>query len=142
MKKLILGLLLLIGCTGCTSSKALSFISPLDNYHVSREFGALEGYKAVELSLNKDVDDSFVRASEGGKVISVDKEDKGYVVVVDHGQGYQTLYRGLDTVAIQVNQKINQGDAIGELKGRYATMSFVIAKDGERLSDTQQMIAE
>jgi murein DD-endopeptidase MepM/ murein hydrolase activator NlpD len=37
----------------------------------------------------------------------------GYYVVIDHGNGYETLYAHFSKIAVSVGQRVNQGDVVG-----------------------------
>jgi len=54
-------------------------------------------------------------ASDGGMVIYAGWNDWGYgnLVVLDHGNGYQTLYAHLDTVQVDCGQTVRQGEQLG-----------------------------
>ena len=58
----------------------------------------------------------------------------GYYVVVDHGNGYSTLYAHLSTISVSVGQRVSQGQQLG-LGGRtgYATgnhLHFEVKRNG------------
>ncbi len=59
-----------------------------------------------------------VVASDGGTVITAGWPDNygyGNRVVVDHGNGYRTLYAHLSNVYVSVGQTITRGQAIGQM---------------------------
>lgn len=64
-----------------------------------------------------------IYASRGGKVIVVMYNapyGSGYggygnVVVIDHGDGYQTLYAHMSTILVSVGQNVNRGKQIGNV---------------------------
>lgn len=59
-------------------------------------------------------DSSPVTAALAGKVTTVElDQNQGFTIIIDHGQGYQTQYQGLNTVQVAVNQQIDQGDILG-----------------------------
>lgn len=69
-----------------------------------------------------------VTAALAGKVTAVElDETKGFVVTIDHGQGYQTHYQGLNTVQVSVNQQINQGDVLG---ANNTQLQFILTHNG------------
>jgi murein DD-endopeptidase MepM/ murein hydrolase activator NlpD len=39
----------------------------------------------------------------------------GYVIVIDHGNGWQTLYAHLDTINVGCGQAVFQGNTIGTM---------------------------
>ncbi|MDQ3008455.1 MAG: M23 family metallopeptidase [bacterium] len=59
-----------------------------------------------------------ILAADGGTVKIagwVDNSGYGNRVVVDHGNGYTTLYAHLSVTQVQVGQRVNRGDVIGQM---------------------------
>lgn len=59
-----------------------------------------------------------VVASDGGMVIVAGWPDNygyGNRVVIDHGNGYQTLYAHLSNIYVTVGQKVSRGQSIGQM---------------------------
>lgn len=55
-----------------------------------------------------------VKAALPGKITSAELDQyNGFTVIIDHGQGYQTKYAGLDTLQVSVNQQIDKGEILG-----------------------------
>ena len=56
-----------------------------------------------------------VHAADNGVVVYAGWNDWGYgeMVVIDHGQGWQSLYAHLSTVEVSCGQEVYQGDVIG-----------------------------
>lgn len=86
--------------------------------------------------------DSFaVTAAMSGTVIQAEKDELlGYVVKIDHGQGVVTMYQSLSEVAVEVGDKVEQGEKIGMAgrntynKNAGVHLHFEIRKDGEQLN--------
>ena len=59
---------------------------------------------------------STIRAVYGGRVIFAD-QFKGYglMVIIDHGEGFYTLYAHASRLTKKMNDEINKGDIIGEI---------------------------
>ena len=59
---------------------------------------------------------SAIRAVYGGRVIFAD-QFKGYglMVIIDHGEGFYTLYAHASRLTKKMNDEINKGDIIGEI---------------------------
>lgn len=57
-----------------------------------------------------------VAAADGGVVVFAGWANGGYgnMVMIDHGNGYQTLYAHLSKVTVNCGQSISQGSAIGQ----------------------------
>jgi murein DD-endopeptidase MepM/ murein hydrolase activator NlpD len=59
-----------------------------------------------------------VAASDGGAVVVAGWPDGygyGNRVVIDHGNGYRTLYAHLSNIYVSVGQKVSRGQAIGQM---------------------------
>lgn len=58
-----------------------------------------------------------ILASDGGKVVYAGCVGWGYGchIVIDHQNGYQTLYAHLSSINVSVGEKINQGQIIGNM---------------------------
>lgn len=55
-----------------------------------------------------------VKAALPGKVISTELDPySGFIVTVDHGQGYMTTYTGLNNIQVSANQQVDKGDILG-----------------------------
>jgi murein DD-endopeptidase MepM/ murein hydrolase activator NlpD len=56
-----------------------------------------------------------IYAADAGVVVYAGWNDWGYgnVIVIDHGNGWQTLYAHLDTLTVGCGLPVNQGDLIG-----------------------------
>lgn len=56
-----------------------------------------------------------VRATADGKVESVERAQKlqGTSIVIDHGNGYETVYAHLSDLLVRKGQKVKRGDVIG-----------------------------
>lgn len=54
-------------------------------------------------------------ASDGGTVVQAGDNGDGYgnYVIIDHGNGYKTLYGHCSSVAVSYGQHVSQGDTIG-----------------------------
>ena len=58
---------------------------------------------------------SAIYAVDAGTVIYAGWNDYGYgnMIMLDHGNGWQTLYAHLDSVLVGCGQNVGQGDMIG-----------------------------
>jgi murein DD-endopeptidase MepM/ murein hydrolase activator NlpD len=58
-----------------------------------------------------------VFASDGGVIVYAGWNDYGYgnVVVIDHGNGWQSLYAHLNSISVACGQSVSQGQVIGLL---------------------------
>lgn len=62
---------------------------------------------------------AYVYAARSGRVRTVRWDDTGYgyMVIIDHGDGWNTLYAHLKGALVQPGQWVNQGDIIGRVGG-------------------------
>ena len=63
--------------------------------------------------------------------------DYGMYVVIDHGDGYQSLYAHCSAIYVSVGQMVNKGDTIAAVGSTgWSTgphLHFEIRKDGQRV---------
>ena len=61
--------------------------------------------------------DEVIRAVHPGKIIYADwLPSYGYLIIIDHGNHYHTLYGHLDHTTVALNQIVDSGEVIGEIK--------------------------
>jgi murein DD-endopeptidase MepM/ murein hydrolase activator NlpD len=59
---------------------------------------------------------SNVVAIHSGKVVKIDREPYyGWVLEIDHREGWRSVYHNLDQVTIEVNHNVQTGDLLGKL---------------------------
>ena len=66
--------------------------------------GAIE----IDTPLNQSV-----AAAAAGRVIDIQNGSRGYLVVIEHDDGWRSLTLGLGTVAIQPGQRVFKGMTLG-----------------------------
>jgi len=89
------------------------FIWPTSKHAISGlNYDPAIGHDGLDLAAA--MDDAIV-AADTGTVIYAGWNDWGYgnLVILDHANGYQTLYAHLDVVKVSCGQNIHQGDLIG-----------------------------
>ena len=83
-----------------------------------------------------------VYASKGGEVLVakttyIPGYDYGMYIVIDHGNGYQTLYAHLSAIYVTVGQEVTKGECIGAVGSTgWSTgphLHFEVRKDGNRI---------
>lgn len=89
-----------------------SFIRPTGGY-LSSGFGARWGTVHQGLDLANTMGSPIV-ASDGGKVIysAFNTGGYGYLVIIDHENGYQTYYAHCSKLLVSVGDRVAQGDEI------------------------------
>lgn len=82
-----------------------------------------------------------IRASDSGTVTvagSPDNSGYGRRVIIDHGNGYSTLYAHLSSTYVTIGQKVAKGDVVGAMgsTGRSSGvhLHFEVHKDGTSLN--------
>ena len=72
-------------------------------------------HKAIDIS-NKSAPD-IIAADAGTVIIAGWPTNEGYGnrVVLDHGNGYQTLYAHMSKVYVSVGQRVKRGDSLGQM---------------------------
>jgi len=81
-----------------------------------------------------------VVAADGGKVISViyARYAYGHHVVIDHGNGYRTLYAHMSTISVKEGQVVGQGQSIGRMgstgRSTGTHLHFEIIKSGVKIN--------
>ncbi len=95
---------------------------------------------------NGGINGKKIYAMKGGEVIVAKTTytpgyDYGMYVVIDHGNGYQSLYAHCSAIYVTVGQMVNQGDTIGLVGSTgWSTgphLHFEIRKDGSRVDPLQ-----
>ncbi len=80
-----------------------------------------------------------VYATRSGKVITAITSDKGYgiYVIIDHGDGYSSLYAHMSARYVSTGDTVNKGDMIGRVgntgNSRGAHLHFEIRYYGEKI---------
>lgn len=138
MKKILVLLSVLLLCS--CSSKNLSFINPINNGKVVSDFDENKGIYSISIRPESLIEDTKVISSEEGKVISIDtRADKNNVIIIEHTNGYKTMYSGVTDVTVSINKTVEKGEQLGYLNN-LSRLDFVIIKDNERLKNSSEYI--
>ncbi len=74
--------------------------------------GYWEGHRAIDIAASRGTP---IIAADGGTVVAAHwATGYGRMVVVDHGNGYQTLYAHMDAFFVEVGQTVAKGDLLGK----------------------------
>ncbi len=75
--------------------------------------GYWEGHRAIDISA---VRGTSILAADSGTVVAAQYSNVGYgrMVVIDHGNGYQTLYAHMDAFYVEVGQAVTKAQVIGK----------------------------
>jgi len=104
------------GACGAISGGAVgygTFIWPSVNHFLSG-FDYSDIHRAIDISGNLG---EAVWASDAGVIVYAGWNDYGYgnMIMIDHGNGFQTLYAHLSSIKVACGQSVGQGDLIGAL---------------------------
>ena len=109
--------------SGAGSANATgSFMFPVASYvYISSRFGErvhpitgeLKNHNGMDIASNMG---TTVYAADGGTVVLAEwYGGYGNCIMIDHGNGYKTLYGHLSYIGVYEGQAVNQGDAIGQV---------------------------
>lgn len=137
---LALSCMLLLPLSVFAKDKSNDFISPVKDGVVTIDFDEERGLKCIHMRSDDQMATSIdVLASADGKITQIfERDNDTYSVLIEHEDGYSTLYGGLKTVNFDINDKVKQEDIIGNTKT--ISMSFVIIHDDVRLENTRDLI--
>lgn len=73
-------------------------------------------------------DDANICASRSGKVVFFNSNFKGYgrTIIIDHGDGFLTIYSGAGDVSVKPGDSVSKGSSIGKLSN--SSLHFEIRK--------------
>jgi murein DD-endopeptidase MepM/ murein hydrolase activator NlpD len=119
-----------------SSAKKISFCWPVKGSVISR-FG-----DKTDAGVNKGIDISAsegmrVVASMDGKVVYCDSHLKGFgqTVIIDHTDGYQTVYSYNSEILVKAGDTVRQGEVIAKVgqsgRAKAPMLHFEIRHDGE-----------
>ncbi|WP_368233785.1 M56 family metallopeptidase [Anaerotruncus rubiinfantis] len=89
----------------------ISLQKPVDNAYVSAGFQSYHGHTGIDLAAEKGTE---IRAVADGVVLTSKYSVYGYgnYLIIDHGNGIQTLYAQCDELAAEAGDKVEQGQLI------------------------------
>ncbi len=105
-----------VNTTASTGSGAYSgkFIWPVDGGYVSCHINGYKGHTGMDIAAAKGTN---IRASMAGRVITVKKLSYGYGyhIILDHGNGVQTVYAHCSKLLVELGDYVEQGDIIAKV---------------------------
>lgn len=138
-----------------TKTQAITFVKPVDG-EITKEFAkdklvysnTLEEW-TTHLGIDiKAAKTTVVKASEAGTIKSIKNDPRyGLSVIIEHQDGYETLYANLLTAEfVKVGEQVKQGQSIGTV-GDTATfevvdephLHFEITRNGEQIDPSTLM---
>lgn len=113
--RLVVGQRLVIPDTRSSSKSSHSFIWPL-NGHITSQFGVRTLGNRRDYHTGIDInapDEALIKAAESGKVsFSGYINGYGHVVIIDHADGYSTVYAHSTSNLVKEGQNVTKGDVI------------------------------
>jgi LysM repeat protein len=109
----------------------------------------LSGYDYSSIHHGIDIDGDIgnpIYASDAGVVVYEGPNNSGYgnLIILDHGNGWQTVYGHLNAIYVTCAQSVTQGDVIGELgttgNSSGPHLHFEIRKDGGYVNPWDMLI--
>lgn len=97
------------------------FNTPIDDGKVILDFKEKSGFQKIAIqdqdAIN-DLSDTMVKASADGIISGIYKNiaQGTYSIVIDHENGYQTLYSGLEIIEVELEDQIEQNTIIAQAK--------------------------
>lgn len=105
-----------VNTTASTGSGTYSgkFRWPVDGGYVSCGINGYSGHTGMDIAAARGTN---IRASMSGRVITVKYQNYGYGyhIIIDHGNGVQTLYGHCSKLLVNVGDYVNQGDIIAKV---------------------------
>lgn len=81
-----------------------------------------------------------VTATATGTVVAAEEDEEyGYRIVVDHGNGYQTVYRNGSGPLVRLGDSVYGGTALYEIKRRHEKLGYQILKDGVYINPEEML---
>jgi hypothetical protein len=105
-----------VGACGAVTGGAIgygSFIWPADRQYLSgTDYSPETNHRGIDISGSSG---SPVYATDAGVIVYAGWNDYGYgnMIIIDHGNDWQSLYAHLSTINVVCSQSVGQGDIIG-----------------------------
>ena len=136
------------GSGGGSANASGSFLWPVASYvYVSSRFGLRvhpitgekKSHTGIDIASNQG---TAVYASDGGSVTLAGwNGGYGNCIMIDHGNGYVTLYGHLSSISVSVGQTVSQGTTIGAVGSTGNStgphLHFEVLKNGTRIDPEQ-----
>ena len=136
------------GSSGAAAYSTGSFIFPVTSYsYISSRFGQrihpitgeLKNHNGMDIAANMG---TTVMAADGGRVVLAEwYGGYGNCIMIEHGNGYKTLYGHLSYIGVRSGQSVNQGDNIGQVGSTGNStgphLHFEVYSNGSRIDPEQ-----
>ena len=125
-----------VTATGSGSLSGLKFMWPVNGGYVSSPFGGRRNHKGVDIAAPKGT--AIYAAEDGTVTMSRWYTTYGNCIIINHGNGIQTLYGHASKLVVKQGQKVKKGDLIalvgstGRSTGNH--LHFEIQRNGTRIN--------
>lgn len=144
MKKAVVSVLMLVLAFGnaniASAHQTKPFSSPVSGASITRGYNRI--HRAIDFQRYKH-DAGIVGSIGYGKVVKVCRGycgGYGYYVVVDHGNGYKSLYAHLSGISVVNGQRVKTGSKIGTMgfsgrvRARWPILHLEVIKGKEKIN--------
>jgi|GEM_PF-135833 len=112
------------------------FAYPVSNYKITSKYGKRWGRQHAGIDL---IGNKTIKAADGGTVTFVgNKNGYGKTIIIDHGNGFETLYGHLSSYDVSKGDKVEKGDSIGVMgntgRSTGTHLHFEIHKNGSTVN--------
>ena len=92
------------------------FVSPVENGWLAVRFGAYKGHTGIDIASESGIGTDIL-AVANGEVVKVKRDNTGYGyhIVINHGNGIQTLYAHCSELLVELGQEVKAGDVIAKM---------------------------
>ncbi len=108
------------GSSGAAQSAAVDYSNTNTTTTYNNESSAGFGYDNSQVASSSDV----VAAADGTVIYSGNRAGYGKCVVVDHGDGYTTVYANNNYIDVSLGQTVKRGDVIGGASSGYSSGQY------------------
>src|SRR5690606_26967595 len=112
------------------------FAYPVSNHRLSSKYGSRWGrnHTGIDLTGNKNI-----KAADAGEVEFVGtKNGYGKTIIINHKNGFKTLYGHLNSYSVSKGDKVDTGDKIGVMgntgRSTGVHLHFEIIKNGKHVN--------
>ncbi|WP_143731696.1 M23/M56 family metallopeptidase [Microbulbifer sp. GL-2] len=133
-----------------SSFEIVDWIIPVENARISSQFGELNTFRKNPhrgTDFAAVLGTPIVAPADGIIVVSTDHykhKNYGKIIVIDHGEGTQTLYSHLDTREVEIGQRVKAGQKIGAVgatgKVTGPHLHFELIEKGERVDPEHLLV--
>lgn len=103
---------------GFSDVVAMEFVLPCEaeSAYIACEFRGYKGHTGLDIGSLKGKEASVFAAADGTVTeVNYGKTGHGYYIIIDHGNGYQTLYSHCSKMFVNVNDIVKAGDKIAKM---------------------------